>query len=222
MTPELLQALTSAKGVPMVRDDGHSVDKLAQLFQRERRLRELARRLSGSREVSDGQIRAMAMYFGCPATGKNSHTIRPAAWSHAECAQACQGLDERYFQALRYTYALDDSVFHTLSLSLWEWGLKRREIERWPQRVVTLGGVEARYLRDLVDMWMLEVRAPWRFKRETNDPKADLRRTIMNVSEQVWRRRLSPIYEAIRQEFDVWLAIGIGHMARRLREEAAA
>lgn len=241
MTPELLQAISGAKGLPMPIESAQPVDAIAQLLRDERRVRDLIARLR-RRGADDPEARlalerleSTPKPFGTTATGRNTRTSKPLEWTHAECAQACQGLEERYFQALRYTYALDDSVFHSLSTRLWEWALERREVlnerdeqgryvvkserDRWPATVPTLSGKQERYVRDLVDMWMMEVRQPWRFVRRPNDP--DLRQVIMNVSEAVWRRRLSPIYEAIADEFVCWLAIGAGHMRFRLRDEAA-
>lgn len=219
MTPEVLQSLTAAKGASMPNEDAKAVDMLAELFRRERRLRDLVRRLKLTGDIGDEQVATMARYFGCAAAGKNTRSTRAPQWSHAECAQAGQDLGEKYWQAMRYTYALDDSVFHSLSARLWEWALAKREREKWPMRIVTLTGVEARYMRNLVDMWMIEVRAPWRFLRSPTDPRPGLHRVIMNVSEPVWSKRLQPIYAAIGHEFEIWLAIAHGHMARRLREE---
>lgn len=216
MSPEILQSLTAAHGLPMPNEDAQHIDKLAQLFRRERRLRELLRRLGRTSDVADTDM-AAATYFGCAAAGKNTRSTRAPQWSHAECAQAGQGLADKYWQAMRYVYALDDSVFHTLSLSLWEWALERRERERWPHRIVTLAGVEARYMRDLVDMHMVEIRAPSRFVRMAPDA-VDIRQVLMNVTERVWEKRLKPVYSAIGHEFEVWLSIAHGHMQHRMAE----
>lgn len=217
MSPEILQSLTAAHGIPMPNEDAQHVDKLSQLFRRERRLRELVRRLGRTSDIGDEDV-AAATYFGCAAAGKNTRSTRAPQWTHAECAQAAQGLGDKYWQAMRYVYALDDSVFHTLSLSLWEWALEKREREKWPHRIVTLAGVETRYMRDLVDMWMIEVRVPWRFVRSVSDPRPGLHRIIMNVSEPVWSKRVKPIYDAIGHEFEIWLAIAHGHMQHRMSE----
>jgi hypothetical protein len=227
LNPELLHSLTAARGAPMPNEEGVHVDALEELFRRQRRLRDLITRLQRSGEMpigkaEDEQVAIMARYFGCIADGRNTRSSRPPEWSHAECAQAAQGLDERYWMAMRYTYALDISVYHRLAYALLDWALIQREREKWPRRVVTLAGVEGAYMQDLVAMWLLEVWSPWRFKRETHDPRPDARRVIMNVSELVWRRRLSPIYEAIHAEFNVWLAIAHTQMGRRLRDEEIA
>lgn len=220
MTPELLQTLTAAKGLPMPNEAAVTVDSLTTMFRNEKRLREMARKLHQGGVLPSDSDRAFADYFGNTVTGRQTRSMKPVEWTIAECAQACQGLDDRYFYALRYTYALDDSVFHRLGTHLWEWSLEYRDQmhprDRWPKTVATLGGVSVRFLRDMVDLWLMEVRQPWRFVRRPNDP--DLRRVVMNVSEVVWRRRLSPIYETIASEFVCWLSIGAAHMQMRLRE----
>jgi len=217
MTPEMLHSLTAAHGVPMPNEDAKSVDKLAELFRRERRLRDLVRRLKLSGEIGDEQIATMARYFGCAAAGTNTRSTRAAQWSHAECAQAGQGLDEKYWQAMRYTYALDDSVFHSLSTRLWEWALEKRERVHWPYTIIDNGGQHVRYMRDLVYVFMLEARRPSVFIRPEGQ---SLRAALMNTTERIWDKRLSPIYAAIGHEFEIWLAIGHGHMQRRLTEES--
>lgn len=219
MNPDLLQSLTAAKGLPMPIEEGMRIDTLSELFRNERRLRRLVEGLQrrghhdAAAQLVDTQIVPET------ASGSNTRTSKQIEWTHAEAAMACKGLDDRYFSAHRYTYALDDSCFFRLSVSLWEWALERRERERWPSTVVTMGGANERYMRELVEMWLVEVRQPWRFVRQPNRP--DLRRLIMNVSEPVWRRRLSPIYEAIAEEFVCWLAIARAHMRPWLADECA-
>lgn len=213
VTPEVLQSLTAAKGASMPNEDAGTVDKLAELFRRERRLRELVRRLERSGEIHDEQIATMARYFGCPAAGTNTRTIRPPQWSHAECALAAQGMVEKYWQAMRYVYALDDSVFHSLSTRLWEWALEKREREKWPNTVLDNGHQQIRYMRDLVYMMLFEVRRPSAFLQPGT------KATMMNVTERIWDKKLSPVYAAVWHEFEIWLAIAHGHMQRRLNDE---
>lgn len=225
MSPELLQSLTAAKGLPMPIEEGVHVDHLAELMKREKRLRELLHRLKEredpeARAAADRLQRAGNPYFDRTATGRNTKSMKQIEWTHAECAQACQGLGDRYFEAMRYTYALDDSVFHRLHVHLFEWTLARREREpSWPTTIVTQDGRSLRFVRDLVDMWLLEVRQPWRFLRGPNEP--DLRRVLINVNKTTWQRRVSPVYEAIAEEFVCWLAIAASHMRPRLREDEA-
>lgn len=196
-----------------------TVDRLQALFTKEKHLREIARKLHAAGVIPDASEASIASFLGNTATGRGTRSMKASEWSLSEAAQACGGLHNRYFFAHRYTYALDDSVFHSLARFLLEWALERRETprDRWPTHVVTLSGENKRFLRDLVDLWMLEVRQPWRFVRKPNGP--DLRRIIMDVSEPTWRRRLSPIYETIAEEFVCWLSIARGHMQARLRDD---
>lgn len=221
MTPELLQALTAAKGLPMPIEDARPVNAVAELIRKEKRLRELLRRLEGRTDAEAEHVRHRLVCFTRTASAANTRSLKQLEWTHAECAQACQGLEERYWQAMRYTYALDDSVFHSLSTRLWEWALWRREQEEtWPKTVMNLQGDTVRFMRDLVDIFMLEVRRPSVFLAADNEP--DARMVLANVTERVWRKRLSPIYEAIGEEFLRWLSIAAGHMRFRLRDDHVA
>lgn len=218
MTPEVLHSLTAARGAQMPVEDSATVDHLAALFRRERRLRELVARLKRSGEISDDNVTTMARYFGCQAAGANTKTFKAPEWSHAECAQAGQGLDGRYWMAMRYTYALDDSVFHSLWTRLWEWGLAQREHESyWPMEVLDNDGKSIRYMRDLVCVLLLEIRRPSAFK-DRDGTKVDLHQLLMNVTDRVWKRRLSPVYEAVGEEYLSWLSIARRHMDRRLAQ----
>jgi hypothetical protein len=191
MTPGYLQTLTAARSAPMPIDEPMTVSDLARLIAAER---------------------------GGTAAGKGTVTFKAPEWTLAECALACGGMEDRHFWALRYSYALDDSVRSRLWATLFEWVLKRRETERWPKTVRTVSGQERKYVDELVLLVLIEERAPWRFARKPNDP--DLRRTLMAVSEHTWRRNLSPVYEAVRTEYLCWLSIGKGCMRARLSESA--
>lgn len=140
-------------------------------------------------------------------------------WTVAECAMACHGIDAKHYNALRYTYALDDSVRHSLKTRLWEWAAERREVESWPSHVVDLDGKKRRYLIELADILMTELRSPARFTGLPNN--LNIRRVMLNVSEPTWRRKVSPVYEAMLCEYIVWLSIGVGQMRSWLREDVA-
>lgn len=88
-----------------------------------------------------------------------------------------------------------------------------RDGEPWPRRVVR-SGVLNQYMRDLVDLYLCEVRAPYRFVRKPNSP--DMRRVILDVSEPVWRRRVAPVYVGIRDRFIDWRDSGARAIARRI------
>lgn len=89
--------------------------------------------------------------------------------------------------------------------------------QAWPRRIKEGTKEKRAFLEDLVDLLLCEVRAPWRFVRKPNEP--NLRRVVLDVSEPIWRRQLSHVYEAIGDEFIDWLSEAVHHMNRRLRAE---
>lgn len=125
-------------------------------------------------------------------------------WTVREVGIACGGLAPHAFDAALFTYAGDDSVRPRLSAWLLEWALAERTARRWPRRVVTAEGPQ-QFMRQLCELWLCEVRAPWRFEVSAHRP--NIRRMAMNVSEPVWSARLSPIYSAISSEFCSWLQL---------------
>lgn len=197
MTPEVLTSLTSAKGIPF---DGKGATP-----------RELAEQSAWFKPGSgplNGKVR-----WNLP---RGDRSTRPSEWTMAEAAMACHGLEERYFFALRFQFALDDSVYHAVKAYLYKYAAAQKRRHNWPTRVMTLNG-ERRYLAMLVEMQLVEIRQPWRFIRL--DSKAPgMCRIIMNVAEPVWRRKLQPIYETIGGEYQRWIAVGSGHMRRWLQE----
>lgn len=191
MNPASLQALTAAKSLPMPIDEPRTIGDLARMMERER---------------------------GDTAAGKSTYVYRAPEWTLAECAQACGGMEDRYFWALRYSFAMDDSVRSRLWSRLFQWAMARRELEGWQETVRTTEGKERRFLDELVLMMLIEERSPWRFVRSPNTP--DIRRTLLGVAEHTWRRNLSPVYEAIRDEYITWRDIGRSRMRKRLEETA--
>jgi hypothetical protein len=183
MNPSYLHTLTSARSASMPIDEPRTVSELVALLDRE---------------------------SPRTAVGKQTVVFRPSFWTSAECAMACAGMDERYFNTLRYSFALDDSVRSRLWSALFQWAIERREWERWPSTVKTNGGKDRKYMDDLVRMALVEERVPWRFIRRPNDP--DMRRVLMDVAEHTWRRKLSPVYESIVSEYVSWRSIGLSFM----------
>lgn len=136
-------------------------------------------------------------------------------WTLSEVGLACGGLPQHVFDAALFTYAGDDSVRQRLSVWLLEWALKEREERKWPRRVVTSCGPR-QFMSDLCDLWLCEVRSPWRFERSANQP--NIRRVVMDVSEPVWSARLAPIYAALGSEFIQWLDEAGECIERRTRK----
>lgn len=190
MNPATLHSLSGARSPAMPIDESRTVDGLERL-------------LSSQRE----RIEAM-----------QTRVYTPAEWTLAECGQACGGMPQRHYYALRYSYGLDDSVRSALWGMLMNWATKQAVAENWPETVKTVEGADRRYIADLVKMALLEERAPWYFVRNSNEP--DLRRLLMNVAEHTWRRHVSKMYEAIRTEYIAWLCIGEGMMRERMSNSA--
>jgi hypothetical protein len=197
MNPEILTSLTAAKGIPF---DGKGAT---------------------SRELSD-QAKWFKPGKGRNPTGKvrwnlprGDRSMKAVEWSMAEAAMACKGLEERYFFALRYQFALDDSVYTPLNYHLYKFAAMQMRRSKWPTRVMTLDGQRCYYMSLLVDMQLMEVRQPWRFI--CVDSKAPgMCRILMNVNKNTWARHLEPIYQVIGAEYQRWIAVGIGHMRRWL------
>lgn len=136
-------------------------------------------------------------------------------WTAQEAAMACHGLPLHIYYALVYTYAGDYRVHPELASELWGFGHVWRETDRrrrWPESV---NGEP--YMQTLADMLLLEVRQPWRFVRHENSPVPDLRRAIVGCGKDEWRRDFSPIYEAMVEEFTIWLSVGLGRMRKWIR-----
>jgi hypothetical protein len=243
MKADVLTSLTSPKGIGF---DGTGGPTLRELTDQANWFK--PGRVVGGTYV-DGKVR-----WNLP---KGDHQIRKAFWTSAECAMACQDLDERYFYALRYQFALDDSVFYSMKLNLLEYMLREKRLQRqrcesarmdieamklspipnheamkraqqrlkeytrilWPDKVPTEEGTK-KFLEDLVTMCLSEIRNPSKFARP--EPKSPNRcQEYMLVTRDTWGRKLEPIYETLKDEYRKWIAIGIGHMNRRLRNEAA-
>lgn len=196
VNPEILMSLTAAKGVPF---DGKGATP-----------RELAEQSAwfrpGRGKDPTGKVR-----WNLPRGDRSS---KAPQWTMAEAAMACKGLDERYFFALRYQFAMDDSIYRPLNYHLGKYAAAQKRREDWPSKVATADG-EQFFLPLLVEMHLMEVRQPWRFIRL--DSKAPgMCRIIMNVPEHTWRRVLQPIYETIGDEYRRWISVGTGHMRRWL------
>ena len=202
MKPEILTALTTAAGIALDGSRGAT----------QRELADRSHWFTPGSGAENGKVRW--------CSSKTTASSKPNEWSLAEAGMACGGMEEKYFLALRYTHALDDTALHPLRRRLLEFAKVRQRIERWPALIPTLDGTKP-YLQDLVDMALLEDRAPFRFRRtDTQGRPVNMCRVIMNVEHKTWYRKLEPIYEAIVQEYRDWLGVGISHMRRALRNDA--
>lgn len=226
MTPEILQALTSAKALPLPSEEMLSTNAFDDAFRRERIYR-IASRDGGAEAIAESERRPV---WGT-AKGKQTQVRVSAPWTHAECAQACVGMNENFYFALRYSYGADTSKYWPLRSQLSAWSNEQREREGWDLTVATVYG-HRRYITTLIEIFMMDEvygghgRIPIRidfpaFGFHDTTPEALIRATL-GITGSIWRRRVSPIYEAIRHEYMVWLAIGEGWMKPWLREYEAA
>lgn len=182
-----------------------------------------------SPEMLIAMISAKALSFGDMARGG-----RPE-WTARDAAAACVGLPPRIYGALCFTYAGDESKYWLLISELQVWARRvardegRAIAQYWASREAdpqSVGRAPVRIwshealgdLEKLAQMWLLEVREPWRFTREENAPTPDLRRILAGVDKDRWRRKYSPGYEAMGEEFIRWLDIGAARMRSRIRD----
>lgn len=186
-----------------------------------------------SPETLIAMISAKALSFGDMARGGKPE------WTARDAAMACTGLHPRIYAALCFTYAGDESKYWLLlsELQLWAQHAAREEgrtvAKYWAAREAdpqSVGSAPARIwsretlddLEKLAQMWLLEVKEPWRFTREENAPTPDLRRILMGVDKDRWRRKFSQGYEAMGEEFAKWIDVGVTRMRKRIRDFSAA
>jgi hypothetical protein len=222
MKADVLIALTSPQGVPF---DGNGPT----LRERMDQVCWFKSGKSVDGTYLDGKVR-----WNLP---KGDHQTRRAFWTAAEAGMAAQGLDERYFHAIRFQFALDNSVFYSLKLHLLKYAIREKKLQGWPDTLARERGryirrvwftvkdangkaiyTEQKYLEDLVTMLLCEVRYPSWFIREVRQP--DPKRIAMGVTHEIWKRKLTEIYETIVDEHRRWIAVGCAHMNRRLRNPA--
>jgi hypothetical protein len=203
MNPEVLTSLTAAKGVPLDGSRGATLKEMSELASWFRPGRNV-----GNTYV-DGRVRWGA--------AKSTASSKKPEWTLAEAGVACHGLAEKYYLALRFSYALDDTALHRLRWLLMAYALREASLNDWPEKLPTLAGT-VHYLQRLVDMALLEERHPSRFRQKDAKGKPiALGRIIMNVDQNVWYRKMEPIYETIVSQYRTWLSIGAGHMRKWLR-----
>jgi hypothetical protein len=202
LKPEILVSLTAAHGIALDGSRGATPLELA----------EQAHWFQPGKGDRNGRVRW--------SSNKSTRSSKPATWSLAEAAMACKDLDERYYMALRFAYALDDSVIHRLRAALVAFAERRSRVERWPATVFTDKG-QLPYLQALADMVLLEDRRPALFLKPQNPGKGRPRvmhALILGITTDLWRRCVEPMFETIRSEYIGWLGVGVSHMRRALRD----
>jgi len=173
--------------------------------------------MNPERAIASCSPRSNSLEPGVSTTG--------ARWSPADAALACSRyidggriyeLHNVCMYAFRYRWARDESVRPSLRASLMIEAVDMRSQEGWPKTVrrldlVTGQWAERKYVEDLVDLALLEEHSGWILR------KLDLWGACVGVYPTVWKRVLSPRYEAIRQVLEVWCGTARSHVARRLR-----
>lgn len=163
--------------------------------------------------MSPEYLIAITSAHGVSAVFTVPGTNRPD-WTTAEAAQACAGLEDHIFAAMLYSYAGATEMYFRLKQELVRVAEETIERERFPD-TVKRDGRQRSYAGDLAGMYLLEELKPWRFATAPNKP--NMRRILMGIEEHTWRRRVSPVYEAIRTEYIYWLSDGRRQMNRWLR-----
>lgn len=141
--------------------------------------------------------------FEVPGTG-------PVRWTVAEAGMACAQAERRVYFALLYTFAGDDSCFWELQRELQGFAERLSVYERWrphlhPEMVASLA--------------LCEERSPSKFVDSVHGE--DLRRLVLVCPRHVWRQEGQRGYEAVRAEYQRWIADGVLHMVSWLKGRAA-
>lgn len=137
--------------------------------------------------------------FEVPGTG-------PVSWSVADAGMACAGMPRSVYFAMLYSYAGDESCYHELWRTLAARGRELAEQHRWPPVVVPPW---------IATVVLAEERAPAHFKVVANRP--DPRRLALQLPLHTWKRHGSRAYEAVRDEYLVWLDVGTSLMREWLK-----
>jgi len=140
-------------------------------------------------------------------------------WTAQEAAMAFAGMEpeserKRCYAAFVYRWAGDDSQRSTLYGCLMVEAMKIAEYERWPSRIR-----EQRYLERLVRLAILEERHGWIIKQRMLWPDLLRQDGFADMDMQLWERRLSRKYEAIRHVIETWCATAHYHVAHQIRSE---
>lgn len=143
-------------------------------------------------------------------------------WTAQEAAMALGGMEpreerDRCYSAFVYRWAGDDSQHHALVGYLYDETDRLAMRERWPSRIR-----EQRYLERLVRMAVLEERYWWLINQHRLWPDLMRQDGFNDMDEELWTRRLSRRYEAIRHIIETWCATAHYHMLSRIQGEHAS
>ena len=154
----------------------------------------------------------------CAAKGLSFDSIpgggRPT-WTASDAAIALAGLpaDIRTpcYAAFSYRWAGDETQRSVLFGCLMNASISVAMRECWPSRIR-----EQRYLERLVRLAILEERYGFFIKRGNLWVELMERSGFRDIDEQLWERRLSRKYEAVRDVIDSWCGITGYHVSARI------
>lgn len=140
-------------------------------------------------------------------------------WTAAEAAMALGGMEPaeeraQCYAAFVHRWAGDDSQRHVLVGYLFVEADRMALRERWPSRVR-----EQRYLERLCRMAVLEERHWWVINQHRLWPAILADDGFRDIDEDLWFRRLSRKYEAIRHVIESWCSTAHYHMLNRIQGE---
>ena len=133
-------------------------------------------------------------------------------WTATDVALAAAGLGRIEFAAALYSLAGDDSQWGRLRTHLLEFLLAERERMQWAHKVETLDGHRIKFAEPLVELWLLEERAPARFQVAPH-----LRALALHVEPEVWRKVILHQWAAVAGEYRRRLIDAEWHVMRRIR-----
>ncbi len=146
-----------------------------------------------------------------PRRDQTDASTSPSKWTIADVALGLAGLDDPYAAAARYRWAREESQLPLLERRLFAYAEELARRESWPANYYRLDGERVPFaLRDLVRLALLEDHYQAILK------SGAAMAAMLGVSEHLWRRRISPKYEAIRGELENWNGIAYAHVRRRL------
>lgn len=145
-------------------------------------------------------------------------TGRPE-WTAQEAAIALSGIEPEEmrrpcYAAFVYRWAGDDSQASTLYGCLMAEASRIASREKWPSRIR-----EQKYLERLVRMAILEERLWWAINQHHMWPAIMRDDGFTDMDDELWARRLSRRYEAIRHVIETWCSTAHYHVLSRIRGE---
>lgn len=143
-------------------------------------------------------------------------------WTAQEAAIALAGLEpadirRRCYAAFTYRWAGDDSQRSTLYGCLMNQASTIALRENWPSRIR-----EQLYLERLVRMAILEERFWWIMNKHQLWPAILRDDGFRDIDDELWRRRFSRRYEALRHVLETWCSTAHHHMVAKIRGENAS